>query len=58
MLYILHRDQLFEQDMSVSRANKDDLDQIQALIESSGITEKETQDIMKEISNATTSFSS
>jgi hypothetical protein len=44
--------------MSVSRANKDDLDQIQALIESSGITEKETQDIMKEISNATTSFSS
>jgi len=42
VLYILHRDQLFEQDMSVTRSTKEDLEQIQALIESSGVTEKET----------------
>jgi len=58
VLYVLHRDQLFEQDMHVSRTTKADLDQIQSLIESSGANEQKTEEYMKMITNATTSFAS
>ena len=58
VLYVLHRDQLYEQDMVITRSVKADLDQIQALIESSGTSEEEVSQTMALISNATTSFAS
>lgn len=58
VLYVLHRDQLYEQDMAVTRTTKADLDQIKALIESSGTSEKNCADVMAKITNATTSFAS
>jgi len=58
VLYVLHRDQLFEQDMALTRTTKADLDQIKTLIESSGTDEEATADIMKQITNAATSFAS
>jgi len=58
VLYVLHRDQLFEQDMAVSRTTKADLDQIKSLIESSGTNTNEVDETMKAITNAATSFAS
>jgi len=58
VLYVLHRDQLYEQDMHVTRTTKADLDQIMNLIESSGTDAAQTNDIMKQITNATSSFAS
>lgn len=58
VLYVLHRDQLFEQDMHVSRTTKADIDQIMQLVESSGANSKFGAEILKQITNATTSFAS
>jgi len=58
VLYVLHRDQLYEQDMHVSRTSKADIDQITALVESSGADAATTNEYMKQITNATTSFAS
>jgi hypothetical protein len=58
VLYVLHRDQLYEQDMAVSRTTKADLDQIKALIESSGTDVGDVEETMKSIVNATSSFAS
>jgi len=58
VLYVLHRDQLYEQDMHVSRTTKADIDQIMALVQSSGANEKFGEDVLKQITNATTSFAS
>lgn len=44
--------------MSVTRTSKADLDQIRTLIESSGTDEKDIEETMKTITNATTSFAS
>jgi hypothetical protein len=58
VLYVLHRDQLYEQDMSVTRTTKADLDQIKVLIESSETDSNTSNEIMKQITNAATSFAS
>lgn len=58
VLYVLHRDQLYEQDMSVTRTTKADLDQIKVLIESSETDSNTSSEIMKQITNAATSFAS
>ena len=58
VLYVLHRDQLFEQDMHVTRTTKNDIDQIMQLVESSGADSKVSADVLKKITNATTSFAS
>ena len=55
---MLHRDQLYEQDMSVTRTTKADLDQIKGLIESSGTDVYQTGEILKQITHATNSFAS
>ena len=58
MLYVLHRDQLYEQDMHVTRATKADLEQVEELIKSSGAEDDKCSDLMKQLTNSVNSFAS
>ena len=57
VLYVLHRDQLYEQDITITRTVETDFEQIKALIESSGTAGQQTQETLDLIQNATNSFS-